>query len=151
MREEIEHAAPQSAATEDMSRRRAVSLWLPVAVWMILIFVGSSQVNLPSAQSGWLDFVIKKFGHVGEYGVLGLLLWRAFAGGDLRSQEPFARPALWTVAAGGLYAASDEIHQLFVPTRSGMLRDVIIDVTALTAVLLLLWLWRRSAQARRRS
>ena len=31
------------------------------------------------------------------------------------------------VAAGALYAASDEIHQLFVQERSGQLSDVLID------------------------
>lgn len=39
-----------------------------------------------------------------------------------------------------LYAASDEIHQLFTPTREGRMRDVIID----TAGIYLMYIYIKS-------
>jgi len=43
-----------------------------------------------------------------------------------------------------LYAVTDEIHQLFVPGRSGELRDVMIDsIAALVGVGLCMWMMRR--------
>ena len=56
----------------------------------------------------------------------------------------------WLIAA--LYAASDEIHQLFVPGRSGQLSDVILDsagaLAGVAAFTVLCWLInRRKARA----
>ena len=51
----------------------------------------------------------------------------------------------WFIAA--LYAASDEIHQLFVPGRSGQLSDVILDsagaLAGVAAFTVLCWLINR--------
>ena len=51
----------------------------------------------------------------------------------------------WLIAA--LYAASDEIHQLFVPGRSGQLSDVILDsagaLEGVAAFTVLCWLINR--------
>ena len=51
----------------------------------------------------------------------------------------------WLIAA--LYAASDEIHQLFVPGRSGQLSDVILDsagaLAGVAAFTVLCWLINR--------
>ena len=45
----------------------------------------------------------------------------------------------WAWVVGTLYAASDEIHQLFVPGRSGQLRDVLLDSAGVAAGILLAW------------
>ncbi len=61
-----------------------------------------------------------------EYAILYLLLFRSFYSTNLKkmgSQKKFIYPLIIAV----LYAASDEFHQTFVPTREGRLRDVIID------------------------
>jgi VanZ family protein len=39
-----------------------------------------------------------------------------------------------------LYAASDELHQVFVPGRTGQISDVVVDVAGAGAGLTLLWL-----------
>jgi VanZ family protein len=39
-----------------------------------------------------------------------------------------------------LYAASDELHQVFVPGRTGQISDVVVDVAGAVAGLTLLWL-----------
>jgi len=41
------------------------------------------------------------------------------------------------------YAASDEFHQTFVPSREGCVRDVMIDTSGALAGLFALWLFGR--------
>jgi VanZ like family len=93
---------------------RALSLWLPVVLWAALIFTLSSVPDLGTGLGGW-DLVLRKAAHAAEFAVLGFLLLRAL-GRDL--------PAL---VAGIAYAASDELHQTFVPGRQGSLLDVLVD------------------------
>lgn len=66
-----------------------------------------------------LTFVVRKTAHFTEYAVLGFLFYFYFQD----QKYNFLR----SVTATGLYACTDELHQLFVPGRSGQLRDVIID------------------------
>jgi VanZ family protein len=115
---------------------RYLRYWLPVLLWMGVIFVGSSQPKLPFVLNKTADFITKKAGHVIEYGVLAFLLWRAL------SKEK-GWPAL--PSFGGafvlslLYAISDEFHQTFVPGRSGRLTDVGFDVLGALLALGLVW------------
>ena len=39
-----------------------------------------------------------------------------------------------------LYAASDELHQVFVPNRTGLVSDVAVDVSGAAIGLTLLWI-----------
>ena len=68
-------------------KQRLGALWLPVVLWMALIFMGSHQQGLPSPPSHILDVLIKKTGHILEYTVLGLLLLRAWRGTLRRMQS----------------------------------------------------------------
>src|SRR5262249_20171577 len=120
--------------------------WLPLLIWLAVIFVGSTSVMSAEHTSRyivpfllWLKpgispraiwtilVVVRKCAHVIEYTVLALLLWRA-----LRSI-----PALCTVMffvfgcfllVCALFAASDEFHQTFVKSRPPSVRDVLLDV-----------------------
>jgi len=68
---------------------------------------------------------IRKLGHVTEYFILGILLFRAFRCG---SKELLSwRWAFYSILVVVLYAASDEFHQSFVSTRTASLFDVGID------------------------
>lgn len=126
-------------------------------VWMVVIFCFSSdnaeqssskslgigqtiaRVLVPDfdewtteKQEEWvegIEYPIRKTGHAAEYAVLGFLCM-----GTARSWLQTGRRErnnkivvflAWFAAT--LYAASDEIHQLFVPGRSGQLSDVILD------------------------
>ena len=89
-------------------------LWLPVLAWAALIFAFSSVPDLGTGLGGW-DLALRKFAHAAEYAVLGALLMRATGRGGL------------AFALGALYAVSDEIHQAFVPGRTGAPLDVAID------------------------
>ncbi len=71
---------------------------------------------------------IRKLGHVTEYFILGILLFRAFRSG---SKEPLGwRWASYSLLACVLYAATDEFHQSFVNSRTASLADVGIDALA---------------------
>ena len=110
--------------------QRVVSLWLPVAAWAALIFVLSSIPSLSTGLGTW-DLVVRKAAHVTEYAILGALLVRAL-------DRPAAAAAL-AVA----YAATDELHQHFVPGRTGAVVDVLIDAVGVIAGLVL---YRRVGQ-----
>jgi VanZ family protein len=140
--------------------------WLPVVLWMGLIFGASTDLMSSRRTSRiigpllrWLNpnvsdeticavqTVMRKGGHVGEYSVLAALLWRA-------RRKPFAndpRPWSWGEAArvvfySGLYAASDEFHQWFIPSRGASVWDALLDTLGAAGGLWLLWRlgrWRR--------
>jgi VanZ family protein len=97
-----------------MATSRLVSTWLPVVLWAGLIFGLSSIPSLGTGLGTW-DLVLRKLAHTIEYAVLGILLLRA-----LGSELP-------AFAAGVAYAATDELHQLFVRGRHGAAYDVAID------------------------
>jgi VanZ family protein len=106
---------------------RVFTHWLPVLLWAALIFALSSIPSLSTGLGTW-DYVLRKCAHVTEYAVLAYLLARALA---------HEAPAL---AAGLVYAASDELHQSFVRGRHAAPLDVAIDAVGLTLGLVA---WRR--------
>lgn len=84
--------------------------------------------NLPAAEQteivASLQFLARKSAHFSIYMILGVLSFLTFI-----SYEKLLF-ALRLTTSGGiclLYATSDEFHQLFIPGRSGEVRDVMID------------------------
>src|SRR5205085_10696381 len=69
---------------------------------------------------------VRKSGHITEYGVLAILVWRA----ERTAKDRFWswRAACLALAIVAVYAASDEVHQSFVATRQASVIDVCIDV-----------------------
>jgi len=88
-----------------------------------------------------IHYLLRKCGHLTEFAVLAVLMWRA-----IRHASPISpHPWRWSEAALALsfvmlYAASDEFHQTFVPGRTGQLSDVFIDASGAAIGLGLLWL-----------
>ena len=70
-----------------------------------------------------IDFVVRKSAHACEYAVLGILLFWNYEQ-KIRKRSVLAGISWLSVA---VYAATDEIHQLFVPGRSGQISDVLLD------------------------
>ena len=99
-----------------------MAAWLPVIAWALLIFAFSAQPNLRFVPDAGLDFVVRKAGHMGVFGILALLLWRALAG-----TTAWRRPWAWALALAVLYASTDEFHQGFVAGRHESAVDVGID------------------------
>jgi VanZ family protein len=91
---------------------------LPVLLWMGLIFFLSSRSHLPRYPHHLIDLLLKKVAHLLEYAVLAVLLHRGVG------NEGGCRALL----IGGLYAASDEFHQSFVPGRNAELLDLAFDI-----------------------
>ena len=126
--------------------RLFLKYWLPLLIWLGVIFVGSTSVMSAEHTSRyvvpfllWLKpgmspnaiwtilVVARKCAHVTDYAVLALLLWRA-----LRSVPTLSRKTLTLFGAVlvgcALFAASDEFHQTFVKSRTPSIRDVFLDV-----------------------
>ena len=120
--------------------KRWLSYWLPVLLWMGLIFVTSSQPELPFVLNKTVDFITKKAGHVTEYGVLAFLLWRAISGErGWPALSSFGGAFIFSL----LYGVSDEFHQTFVPGRTGRLTDVGFDALGVLLALGLIWWFSR--------
>lgn len=150
-----------------MSRTKSfLKYWLPVVVWMSLIFSASTDAMSSQHTSRfigpflhWLkpdisdktvyavQYAVRKTAHVTEYAILALLLWRAFRRpikNDSRVWNRRTAALVLTVAA--LYSATDEIHQSFVPSREGRWQDVALDTFGAALGLLALWRlgrWRK--------
>ena len=126
--------------------------WIPAIAWMILIFSLSAQpaadsnglsrgltkiiigiigrilpldVQTSSVNSfiSQLNYFVRKFAHFSAYMILAVLVSAAFVKNGFKAHKVL----IFAFAVCVLYAASDEIHQLFVPGRGSQLKDVIID------------------------
>ncbi len=111
-------------------RGRPLAAWTPAVAWAGLIFALSAQPNLRFVPDEGLDFLIRKAGHMGVFGVLALLLWRALA-----RTTAWRRPWAGALALAIVYAAGDELHQGFVIGRHPSILDVGIDATGALAAL----------------
>jgi VanZ family protein len=101
---------------------------------MVAIFALSSRPSDALPRFGAVDALIKKSGHVLGYGLLALSYWRGFRWD--RSRMGYA----WGLAVA--YAATDELHQAFVPGRHASVVDVILFDAAGAALALWLRHWR---------
>ena len=149
-------------------------LWLAAAViWMVLIFAFSQQKAEQSGEvSGMITYrmaegvsevfgldwkeealveyaeewqhPVRKMAHMTEYAVLACIL----LGNMLQYPALRNKAFLWAFLGATAYAATDEIHQLFIEGRSGEVKDVCIDSTGallgLLAACVLMAVWRRA-------
>ena len=125
--------------------RRFLKNWLPVLVWVGVIFLGSTdpmsaehtsrfivpflrwlKPNISAETLASIHFILRKCAHVGEYAVLGLLLLRA---ATLMTNFRQSIPILYVSVLGVclFVAATDEFHQTFVASRGASVRDIMID------------------------
>lgn len=107
------------------------------------VVINILQALLPHAPEHTLltlhDF-IRKCAHFGNYFVFGLLLFRA-----IRVPEKgwALRWAFLAVLIAALYASSDEIHQIFVPSRGASIWDALLDTSAATVAQWAAWMATR--------
>lgn len=118
-----------------MSLRRALSLWGPVAGFVGLLYVSSSQPGSSVPVLVW-----DKLLHAAGYAILGVTALRAFHGGiaPLR-RGPSAGALLFTVGHG----IFDEIHQSFVPGRDASTGDVVADAVGAAIAVAIVHAWAR--------
>jgi VanZ family protein len=137
--------------------------WLPVVLWMALIFVASGDSlsapriarilgpllhwlfpGLSEEAIGLIVFAVRKAAHAMEYAVLGWLWWRALRRPVKRDPRPWDwRPARWALLLSTAYAATDELHQSFTASRTASGWDVLLDALGAAAGLLFLWRFGR--------
>ena len=131
-------------------RHHVLKAWIALILWLIVIAMESTTYLSSQGTSRFLypflhflfgidyatfepyHFMIRKTGHVFGYGLLSILLYRAW-----RETLPSASGARWTfrwanIAVLGtlLVASLDEWHQSYLPTRTGTMHDVILDTCA---------------------
>ena len=115
-----------------MKYKNFIKYWLPVILYIILIFYLSS-VQFPiltiSSKTGIkLNEITPYIYHVSEFGLLSYLLWRALKNSN------FKNPQLYTVIFCIIYAVSDEIHQYFVPSRVFSIMDMAFNTLGILSV-----------------
>jgi len=150
--------------------RPLLRAWIPALLWLVVIALESSKLGSSANTSKLLIFLLvrfkisfisrhflqlhallRKLGHCFGYGILSLLMLRAWwttmmlprwathvAPWRAMAQAWSARAAsiafLSTVAVAGM----DEWHQMFLPGRTGAVRDIALDSMAAAFVQLVL-------------
>jgi VanZ family protein len=142
-------------------RNEVLKTWIAAILWLIVIAIESTSFasanntgrilypllhflfGLGPARFEHWHFYIRKGGHVFGYGLLSILLFRAW-----RETLPEVGDPKWTfrwaniaVLGTALVASFDEWHQSFLPSRTGRWQDVVLDTCAGIAAQLLLLLY----------
>ena len=99
----------------------------------ILLFF-KIEVDMPTLE--FLSVAIRKLAHFSIYALLGCLLYLLMGGGY--SIKP-CNSVPGALATSLFYAITDEVHQLFVPGRSGMVKDVFIDFAGAIVGVMVAW------------
>lgn len=123
-------------STDLLAERRTSRFIDPLLRWL---FQGISDEAVNQAV-----YYIRKCGHVTEYGLLAILVLAALG----RTFRPLPLTWSWKTAGWALlicagYAAADEFHQSFVPSRYSSPLDVVIDTCGAATVVALIWAWGR--------
>jgi VanZ family protein len=125
--------------------------WLPVLVWCGVMLALSGDLGsdnntgkllhwllptLSPAHFELIHFYLRKgVGHIGDYGFLYFLWFRAFRGGlGYRGGRAF----LWSLGLCLAVAFLDEGHQTLLASRTGCLRDVGLDLAGSSGAALIL-------------
>lgn len=82
-----------------------------------------------------IDLPIRKAAHMTEYAIMGLLSFAFYHVWGMKGKGRYLAALLTSI----IYAATDEFHQLFVPGRSGQLKDVCIDTAGAVIGLIILY------------
>jgi VanZ family protein len=141
--------------------------WLPVFCWMAIIFKASTDAfsaehtgsillpfllrlfpHLSFQAIDWIHLCIRKAAHLAEYSILGILLWRAIPEHKTRPEVADWWRAGVALLVATFYAATDEFHQSFVPSRGSSLHDVLIDACGAAIAVLCVCLANRQRSRR---
>jgi VanZ family protein len=145
-------------------RHQALKAWIAAILWLIVIAIESTSYLSANNTSRFLypllhflfgiDYAqfapwhhfLRKAGHVFGYGLLSILLFRAF-----RESWPIPGKPKWNVRwasvavlGAALVASLDEWHQSFLPARTGRWQDVVLDSSAAVVAQILVLLFYRS-------
>jgi hypothetical protein len=174
-----------SSAYQPAQSRRSIFLhaWVPALLFACVFAVestasfGTDHTNGPlrhawewvtgaSAGPGWTftHHILRKVGHFNGYGLLSVICFRGFwmtlQNSTIRTRNPLRTRFLSHAMALGatlFVASADEIHQTFLPNRTGTFADVVLDTsgglayqTLLFLILMSFMLWRGTSNAESR-
>lgn len=142
-----------------MNVRPFIKYWLPVLLWMVFIFIGSTDLmsaehtsrfigpflrwfapEITDATIASVQLVVRKCAHLTEYAILAALLCRAFRQSIVR---PWCAAFLAFVIAA-IYASLDEFHQSLIASRTGSPWDAVLDcLGAVIGLIIYRWPWGR--------
>ena len=134
--------------------------WRPAIGWAATIWIFSTEL-FSSQSTAWLLFPllhwllpnasattlmlwhirIRKSAHLAEFFIFSLLVLRGIRGGRAGWRLTWG---LASVAIAADYAALDEVHQAFVPTRGASALDALLD--SLGAAIAQAFAWWRSSR-----
>ncbi len=145
--------------------RNFTRYWLPAVAWTALVLWASSETFSAENTGSILEavvtflvgsvkpqifqtlhFLVHKSAHFTEYGILGLMWFRAWRGERPGHQWKWALAGVLVALAT---AITDEVHQSFEPSRTGSAKDVLLDLTGAVVVQIVLWAvikWRTRAR-----
>ena len=101
-----------------------------VSMTVIRLFCPEYSSMEPLQKNAMFDqvqFIVRKCAHFTEYLLLGFMIRLCVESWFGCQKRICRRLQLISFMAGVLYACTDEIHQLAIEGRSGMLTDVIVD------------------------
>ena len=151
------------------ARKRIWKAWIPALVWLGLIAIESTNwlsatntgnilypvfhflTGVGRAQFEIWNEYFRKVGHFVGYFTLSWLLFGAWRATLPQPRNPYwswhwARVAFFMSA---LVATLDEWHQTYLPSRTGSMRDVLLDTSAVLTAQIVIWaLMRRRVPAR---
>ena len=131
--------------------RRFLLIWAPALIGIAVVATESQPVFSAANTSSWLrpvwerffghistrdweefHHILRKSGHFTGYGTLCVLFVRAWLltfarDAALRTRAWRWRSWLLGVASTIVVASCDEIHQSFLPSRTGLFSDVVLD------------------------
>ena len=143
-----------------MKNKKILTIIL-ILIWMCIVFKFSSQPSTESSQlsggitktilnlfnvlegktieqQSQIETIVRKLAHYSIYTIGGILIISHVNLYKISANKKVIVSQL----IGTLYAATDEIHQLFVPGRSGEIRDVCLDslgvITGIVIILIIL-------------
>ncbi|MBL9126605.1 MAG: VanZ family protein [Verrucomicrobiales bacterium] len=116
------------ASADTESGYRGSRILAPIIRWFV-----------PDISAGDLERCVlwaRKGVHFATFAALAALVFRALAGRAVHDRPGRIAIRAWAIAT--VYAASDELHQSFVPSRVGSITDVLIDAAGAAAAVAVL-------------
>ena len=123
-----------------MKYRRLIK-WFLVISWMIIIFILSSEPNsgthtyniigkiFPNIKESTvietINFCIRKGAHFIEYFILSILVYTLLK----EYTKEKKKTILLCIIICFLYSITDEFHQSFIPGRTGIFTDCLVDTS----------------------
>ena len=115
---------------------RILSLWFPVVIWAVVIFLFSSHPTSSTSEIHWKDFIVKKTAHIVEYAIFCSLVFRALKGSGMTSKKA----AVYALGTSVVYGLTDEYHQSLTPGRDPRIRDVGFDTIGSVLSIYTIWI-----------